>query len=90
MNFQKFLDFHFDDSLAVCDFCIIHYGEPIMIHAALEILDLIRTTKTSLDMSSESGVHMIIGPDFVMTPYQIQILLIFKGQDIKQFTFPES
>jgi len=54
-----------------------------MINAALEILDVIRTTKTSLDVSSESGVHMITGPDTVMTPYQLQILLIFKGQDTK-------
>ena len=30
-----------------------------MINAALEILDVIRTTKTSLDVSSESGVHTI-------------------------------
>jgi hypothetical protein len=60
-----------------------------MINAALEILDVIRTTKTSLDVSSETGVHMITGPDFVMTPYQLQILLIFTGQDIKMFTFPE-
>ena len=52
---------------------------------ALEILDVIRTTKTLLDVSSESGVHMITGPDYVMTTYQLQILLIFKGQDIKMF-----
>jgi hypothetical protein len=54
-----------------------------MINAALEILDVIRTTKTSPDVSCESGVHVIAGPDYVMTPYQLQILLIFKGQDIK-------
>ena len=30
-----------------------------MINAALGILDAIRTTKTSLDVSSESGVHTI-------------------------------
>jgi len=60
-----------------------------MINATLEILDIIRTTKTSPDVSSESGVHMITGPDYVMTPHQLQILRIFKGQDIKMFTFPE-
>lgn len=58
-----------------------------MINAALEILDVIRTTKTSLDVSSESGVHMITRPDYVMTPYQLQILFIFKGQDIKILRF---
>jgi hypothetical protein len=64
-------------------FCIINYGKPITINAALKKLDVIRTTKTSLDVSSESGVHMITGPDYVMTPYQLQILLVFNGQDIK-------
>jgi hypothetical protein len=54
-----------------------------MINAAFETLDLIRTTKTLLDVSSESGVHVKTGPDYVMTSYQLQILLIFKGQDIK-------
>jgi len=58
-------------SLDVCDFCIINYGKPIMTNAAFEILDVIRTTKTSLDVSSESGVHTITGPDYVMTPYQL-------------------
>ena len=77
-------------SLEVCGFfCIVNYGKPIMTNAAFEILDGIRTTKTSLDMSSESGFHMITGPDYVMTPYQLQILVIFKGQDVKKFTFPE-
>jgi hypothetical protein len=42
-----------------------------MINAALEILDVIRTTKTSLDVSYESGVYMITVPDYVMTPYQL-------------------
>jgi hypothetical protein len=44
-----------------------------MINATLEILDVIRTTKTSLDVSSESGIHMITGPAYVMTPYQLKI-----------------
>jgi len=60
-----------------------------MINAAFEILDVIRTTKTSPDRSFESGVHIITGADYVMTPYQLQILLIFKRQDIKKFTLPE-
>ena len=34
-------------------------GKKIMINGALEILDAIRTTKISLDVSSESGVHTI-------------------------------
>jgi hypothetical protein len=76
-------------SLALCDLCITNYGKPCIIDAALKILDVIRTTKTSLYVSSESGVHMITGPDYVMTPHQLQILLIFKGQDMKMFTFPE-
>lgn len=76
-------------NFVVCDICFINYGKRTMINAALEILYVIRATKTSLDVSSESGVHMITGPDYVMTPYQLQILSIFKGQDIKIFTFPE-
>jgi hypothetical protein len=70
-------------------FCIVNVGKPITINADFEILDVIRTTKTSLEVSSESGVNMITGPDYVMTPYQLQNLLIFKGQDIKHVTFPE-
>jgi hypothetical protein len=49
----------------------------------MEIFDIIKTTKTSLDLSSESGVHMTTGPDYVMTTYQLQIVLVFKGQEIK-------
>jgi hypothetical protein len=71
-------------SLAVCDFCIINYGKPSRFNAALKILDVSRTTKTSLDLSSESGVHMTTGPDYVMTTYQLQIVLVFKGQKIKK------
>jgi hypothetical protein len=53
-----------------------------MINAALEIRDVSKDTKASLDLSSKSAVHMTTGPHYVMTAYQLHIVLVCKGQNI--------